>query len=87
MAWMRPFQPLKSPTTRTAWAFGAHTVNAVPTSCEVIQGAARKKMDKIPEEAFREAIANALSERKTSGLSVHPANIAAPHNDPDKAEK
>ena len=33
MAWVRPFQPLKSPTTRTAWAFGAHTVNAVPTSC------------------------------------------------------
>ena len=30
---------------------------------EVIQGAARKKMDKIPEEAFREAIANALIHR------------------------
>ena len=33
MAWVRPFQPLKSPTTRTACAFGAHTVNAVPTTC------------------------------------------------------
>ena len=30
---------------------------------EIIQGAARKKMDKIPEEAFREAIANALIHR------------------------
>lgn len=30
---------------------------------EVIQGAERKKMEKIPEEAFREAIANALIHR------------------------
>lgn len=31
--------------------------------CEVIQGADRKKMEKIPEAAFREAIANALIHR------------------------
>ena len=30
---------------------------------EVIQGADRKKMEKIPEAAFREAIANALIHR------------------------
>ena len=28
-------------------------------------------------------LAAILTERKTSGLSVHPANIVAPHNDPD----
>lgn len=31
--------------------------------CEIIQGADRKKMEKIPEAAFREAIANALIHR------------------------
>ena len=31
MGWTRPSQPFQSPTTRTARAAGAHTVNAVPS--------------------------------------------------------
>ena len=30
IGWLRPSQPLKSPTTCTAWARGAHTANDVP---------------------------------------------------------
>ena len=32
MGWSRPSQELKSPTTRTPRALGAHTANAVPAT-------------------------------------------------------
>ena len=70
MGWTRPSQKFQSPTTRTAWALGAHTANDTPGQPVVDPGVGAEHLPQPAVPALAEEVQVELADRRPGPVRV-----------------